>query len=134
MLLQYGRRTGQCRRLRRRERKLEDAPDAVPPYHRRQAETDLPEPGARRRDGRDGEDRLLVPEDGYPIQKRGATGYRGLFFVGFPWLQDAKSGLLFGVGADAAHIAERIAMDWRRDAGAGLVLADGWPSLDCCCV
>jgi putative flavoprotein involved in K+ transport len=43
--------------------------------------------------------------DGYPIQKRGVTGYPGLYFLGLPWLHNAKSGLLFGVAADAAHIA-----------------------------
>jgi len=46
--------------------------------------------------------------DGYPIQKRGITGYSGLYFVGLPWLHDAKSGLLFGVAADAAYIASAI--------------------------
>jgi putative flavoprotein involved in K+ transport len=30
--------------------------------------------------------------DGYPIQKRGTTGYPGLYFVGLPWLHNAKSG------------------------------------------
>jgi putative flavoprotein involved in K+ transport len=46
--------------------------------------------------------------DGYPIQKRGITGYPGLYFVGLPWLHNAKSGLLFGVAADAAYIASAI--------------------------
>jgi len=48
-------------------------------------------------------------EDGYPIQKRGVTRYPGLYFVGRPWLHKGKSGLLFGVGDDAAHIASDIA-------------------------
>ena len=30
--------------------------------------------------------------DGYPIQSRGITEYPGLFFVGLPWLRNAKSG------------------------------------------
>jgi putative flavoprotein involved in K+ transport len=46
--------------------------------------------------------------DGYPVQERGVTGYPGLFFVGLPWLYKFKSGLLAGVGEDAAYIAERI--------------------------
>jgi putative flavoprotein involved in K+ transport len=46
--------------------------------------------------------------DGYPIQKRGITDHSGLYFVGLPWLHNAKSGLLFGVTQDAAHIASAI--------------------------
>jgi hypothetical protein len=51
----------------------------------------------------------VLDEDGYPIQTRGVTAYPGLFFVGLPWLHDAKSGLIYGVGADASHIADQIA-------------------------
>ncbi len=51
----------------------------------------------------------VVDEDGYPIQKRGITEYPGLYFVGMPWLTSSKSGLLFGVGEDAAHISANIA-------------------------
>jgi len=50
-----------------------------------------------------------LDEDGYPIQTRGVTAYPGLFFVGLPWLHDAKSGLIYGVGEDASFIADRIA-------------------------
>ena len=46
--------------------------------------------------------------DGYPIQKRGITGHPGLYFVGLPWLHNAKSGLLFGTAQDADHIASAI--------------------------
>lgn len=46
----------------------------------------------------------VFDEDGYPIQQRGVTGYPGLYFVGLPFLHTMKSGLLFGVGDDAAHI------------------------------
>src|SRR5215472_2491954 len=49
----------------------------------------------------------IVDSDGYPIQKSGVTDYPGLYFVGLPWLHNAKSGLLFGVGEDAARIAGR---------------------------
>jgi putative flavoprotein involved in K+ transport len=51
----------------------------------------------------------VVDADGYPIQKRGVTDYPGLYFVGLPWLHTAKSGLLFGVGDDAASIVSHIA-------------------------
>ena len=46
---------------------------------------------------------------GYPIQKRGATAYPGLYFLGLPWIHTGKSGLLWGVGADAADIAADLA-------------------------
>lgn len=51
--------------------------------------------------------------DGFPIQRRGVADYPGLFFVGLPWLHDAKSGLLYGVGDDAAHVARAISGDAR---------------------
>ena len=47
--------------------------------------------------------------DGYPTQLRGVTTYEGLYFLGMPWLHKRKSGILFGVGDDAAYLAERIA-------------------------
>jgi putative flavoprotein involved in K+ transport len=40
--------------------------------------------------------------DGYPIQERGVTEYPGLYFLGMPWLHSRKSGLIYGVGKDAA--------------------------------
>jgi putative flavoprotein involved in K+ transport len=46
--------------------------------------------------------------DGYPVQQRGATPQPGLDFVGLPWLHKQKSGLLLGVGEDAAYVAGRI--------------------------
>ena len=52
--------------------------------------------------------------DGYPIQSRGVTGYPGLYFVGLPWLHDAKSGLIYGVGEDAGYVAQAIASDRYR--------------------
>jgi putative flavoprotein involved in K+ transport len=46
--------------------------------------------------------------DGFPLQQRGVTAYPGLYFVGMPWLHTQKSGLLAGVGDDAAFIASHI--------------------------
>jgi hypothetical protein len=46
--------------------------------------------------------------DEYPIRKREVTAFPGLYFVGLPWLHNAKSGLLFGLEQDARHIAETI--------------------------
>jgi putative flavoprotein involved in K+ transport len=51
----------------------------------------------------------IFDEFGYPIQDRGVTDYRGLYFVGLHWLHTLKSGLFLGVGDDAAHVADHIA-------------------------
>jgi len=47
----------------------------------------------------------VFDRDGYPIQKRGVTACGGLYFLGMPWLHSRKSGILFGVGEDAAYMA-----------------------------
>jgi putative flavoprotein involved in K+ transport len=47
-------------------------------------------------------------DDGYPLQQRGVTEYPGLYFIGLPFLHTFKSGILAGVGDDAAHIADHI--------------------------
>jgi len=51
----------------------------------------------------------VFDEDGYPVQKRGVTDFPGLYFIGLPFLHTGKSGLLAGVGDDAAHVASAIA-------------------------
>lgn len=43
-----------------------------------------------------------------PIHQRGVTDVPGLYFIGLPWLSKLKSS--FGVGEDAAYIAEHIAV------------------------
>jgi putative flavoprotein involved in K+ transport len=54
--------------------------------------------------------RLLVLDgDGFPIQERGVTAFPGLYFLGMPWLHTFQSGLLLGVGDDAAYLASVIA-------------------------
>jgi putative flavoprotein involved in K+ transport len=50
----------------------------------------------------------IFDEFDYPVQRRGVTEQTGLYFLGLPWLHTVHSGLLWGVGADAAHIAEHI--------------------------
>jgi len=45
---------------------------------------------------------------GKPIHERGITPERGLYFVGFPWLNSRKSGILYGIGEDAQYIARAI--------------------------
>jgi putative flavoprotein involved in K+ transport len=51
----------------------------------------------------------VVDSDGYPIQKRGVTRFDGLYFLGMPWLHSRRSGILFGVGDDAAYLVAHIA-------------------------
>lgn len=51
----------------------------------------------------------VVDADGYPRQARGVTEYEGLYFLGMPWLHTRRSGILFGVGDDAAYLAAHIA-------------------------
>lgn len=55
-------------------------------------------------------------EDGYPLQKRGVTEFAGLYFIGLPFLTKFKSGLLAGVGDDAAHVAEHISSRTNHEA------------------
>lgn len=45
---------------------------------------------------------------GFPVTQRGETQFEGLYFLGLPWLYMMKSGLLMGVGEDAAYLAEKI--------------------------
>jgi putative flavoprotein involved in K+ transport len=45
---------------------------------------------------------------GFPLHRRGVTASPGLYFLGLPWLHTRKSGLLFGVGEDAAFLASTI--------------------------
>src|SRR5580693_9342086 len=62
----------------------------------------------------------IVDADGYPIQKRGVTDYQGLYFLGMPWLHSRRSGILFGIGDDAAYLAAHIAA---RDRESSAVVA-----------
>lgn len=45
---------------------------------------------------------------GRPLQQRGVSPVKGLYFLGLHWMQTIKSGLLSGVGRDARYLAERI--------------------------
>lgn len=50
----------------------------------------------------------IFDEFGYPVQQRVVTSRPGLYFLGLHWLHTIKSGLLAGVGEDAAHVAQHI--------------------------
>jgi putative flavoprotein involved in K+ transport len=55
---------------------------------------------------------LKVPvlnERGAPLQERGVTDCTGLYFLGLHWMHTFKSGVIFGVGDDAAYLADQIA-------------------------
>ena len=47
----------------------------------------------------------VFDEENRPIHDRGVTAARGLYFVGFPWLNSRKSGIIYGIGEDAQYIA-----------------------------
>ena len=48
------------------------------------------------------------------MHEEGVSAAPGLYFLGFPWLRNRKSGIIYGIADDAAHIADAIA---RRLAG-----------------
>jgi putative flavoprotein involved in K+ transport len=50
----------------------------------------------------------IFDEDGFPVVEWGVTEHPGLYFIGLPFLRTSGSGLLSGVGADSAHIAEHL--------------------------
>jgi putative flavoprotein involved in K+ transport len=50
----------------------------------------------------------VIDDQNKPIHKRGVSAERGLYFVGFPWLNSRKSGIIFGIEEDARHIANAI--------------------------
>ena len=50
----------------------------------------------------------VFDEYGYPIQRRGVTNEPGLAFVGLHWMHTRKSGLIWGVGDDAAHVVSTL--------------------------
>ena len=51
----------------------------------------------------------VLDERGAPIQERGVTSVPNAYFRGLHWMHTFKSGVIFGVGDDAAYLADRIA-------------------------
>jgi putative flavoprotein involved in K+ transport len=47
--------------------------------------------------------------DGYPEQTQGVSRHPGLYFMGLQLMHTRKSGLIFGVGEDAQHVATAVA-------------------------
>ena len=50
----------------------------------------------------------VTEENGHPIQKRGLTEYKGLYFMGLQWMYSSKSAQFIGVGEDAEFIVNDI--------------------------
>ena len=51
----------------------------------------------------------VLDEHGDPVQQRGVTALPGLYFLGLRRMHTVKSSFLFGVGEDAAYLAEQVA-------------------------
>jgi putative flavoprotein involved in K+ transport len=52
----------------------------------------------------------ITDEKGIPIQKRGVTKYKGLYFMGLQWMHSAKSAQFIGVAEDAEFIVKDMIM------------------------
>jgi putative flavoprotein involved in K+ transport len=57
----------------------------------------------------------VLRADRFPMHKLGVTACPGLYVAGYPWLSSRGSGILYGVAADAARIAQHIAATRRGD-------------------
>ena len=53
-------------------------------------------------------DTPIFNERGTPNHRRGVTDVQGLYFLGLQWLSRMESALVYGVGRDAAYIADHI--------------------------
>lgn len=53
----------------------------------------------------------VAPLDGrgQPIHDRGVSPTPGIYFVGMPWQHTRKSGIIFGIDEDAAHVVAAVA-------------------------
>jgi putative flavoprotein involved in K+ transport len=51
----------------------------------------------------------VLDAEGKPMHHRGKSPVPGLYFIGFPWLNSRKSGIIYGIEDDARYIAGAIA-------------------------
>jgi putative flavoprotein involved in K+ transport len=51
----------------------------------------------------------VLDAEGKPIHQQGISSVSGLYFIGFPWLNSRKSGIIYGIEDDARTIAAAIA-------------------------
>jgi putative flavoprotein involved in K+ transport len=56
----------------------------------------------------------VLTADGSPAHVGGVTAFPGLYVAGYPWLSNRGSGILYGVAADSARIAQHIAASGRQ--------------------
>ena len=59
----------------------------------------------------------VLTHDGSPAHTGGTTAFPGLYVAGYPWLSNRGSGILYGVAADGARVAQHIAADASGRAG-----------------
>ena len=50
----------------------------------------------------------VFDNDGNPQHKNGLSDFKGLYYLGFPWLRMRKSGMIFGINDDATFIADAV--------------------------
>lgn len=50
----------------------------------------------------------ILDQAGHPVQTRGVTACARAYFLGLRWMHKYKSAFLFGVGEDAAYLAEQM--------------------------
>lgn len=56
----------------------------------------------------------VLDSEGAPVHEWGASQVPGLYFIGFPWLNSRKSGLIYGIKEDGEYIASVIARHLAR--------------------
>jgi putative flavoprotein involved in K+ transport len=71
----------------------------------------------------------LLTHDGSPAHTSGITAFPGLYVAGYPWLSNRGSGILYGVAADAARVAQHIAADASGRAGQAAVVRQDAPGV-----
>ena len=50
----------------------------------------------------------ITQKNGHPIQERGITNFKGLYFMGLQWMNSSKSAQFIGVGEDAEYVTNDI--------------------------
>jgi putative flavoprotein involved in K+ transport len=50
----------------------------------------------------------VLDDRGRPLHERGVAPVPGVYFLGFPWLQSRKSGIVYGIEEDAQYVASAI--------------------------
>ena len=50
----------------------------------------------------------MLDQRNQPVHRGGISPVPGLYFLGFPWLNSRKSGILYGVEEDARRITDSI--------------------------